>query len=69
MTAAILAGHRKVRPYGAQGGGEGELGETWVERAKDGSREQLDYADQRELEAGDVFAISTPSGGGFGRPS
>jgi 5-oxoprolinase (ATP-hydrolysing) len=67
MTAAILAGHRKVPPYGAQGGSPGELGQTWVERASGGPRELLDFADQRELEAGDVFAVSTPSGGGFGK--
>ena len=66
MTAAILAGHRLVPPYGAQGGAPGELGQTWVERA-DGSRELLAYADQRELKQGDVFVVSTPSGGGFGQ--
>jgi 5-oxoprolinase (ATP-hydrolysing) len=68
MTAAIVAGHRKVAPYGAQGGGEGELGQTWIERARDGTRELLASCDQRELEAGDVFVVSTPSGGGFGAP-
>jgi 5-oxoprolinase (ATP-hydrolysing) len=66
MTAAIVAGHRKVPPYGAEGGGEGELGQTWIARARDGTRELLAYSDQRELEAGDVFVVSTPSGGGFG---
>jgi 5-oxoprolinase (ATP-hydrolysing) len=69
MTAAILAGHRKEPPYGAEGGFPGEVGGAWVERARDQSRELLTYADQRELEAGDVFVVSTPSGGGYGPPS
>jgi 5-oxoprolinase (ATP-hydrolysing) len=66
MTAAILAGHRKVAPYGARGGKPGEVGASWVERAKDGAREPLEACDQRQLENGDVFVVSTPSGGGYG---
>jgi 5-oxoprolinase (ATP-hydrolysing) len=66
MTAAILAGHRKVAPYGARGGQPGELGASWIERAKDGAREPLEACDQRQLEPGDVFVVSTPSGGGYG---
>jgi 5-oxoprolinase (ATP-hydrolysing) len=66
MTAAILAGHRRVPPYGMAGGGPGELGRTWVERASDGSHQELGYSEQTELSPGDVFVVSTPSGGGFG---
>jgi 5-oxoprolinase (ATP-hydrolysing) len=65
LTAAILAGRRRVAPHGLAGGGDGELGATWVERA-DGSRQLLDYAEQTEMNAGDVFVVSTPSGGGYG---
>jgi 5-oxoprolinase (ATP-hydrolysing) len=65
MTAAILAGHRLVPPYGMAGGGDGEVGRTWVERA-DGSQQELSYAEQTEMAAGDVFVVSTPSGGGYG---
>jgi 5-oxoprolinase (ATP-hydrolysing) len=68
LTAAIVAGHRSVPPYGMAGGGSGELGRTWVER-RDGRREELGYAQEVAMEAGDVFVISTPSGGGFGAPS
>jgi 5-oxoprolinase (ATP-hydrolysing) len=67
MSAAILAGHRIVAPYGLAGGGPGELGRTWVERA-DGTHQELSYSEQTELQAGDVFVVSTPSGGGFGAP-
>jgi len=67
MTAAILAGHRRVPPYGMAGGGPGALGANWVERA-DGSRTDLGFADETEVGAGDVFVIETPGGGGFGAP-
>jgi 5-oxoprolinase (ATP-hydrolysing) len=67
MTAAILAGHRRVPPYGMGGGGSGDLGRNWVERA-DGSRTDLGYADETEVGPGDVFVIETPGGGGFGSP-
>ena len=67
MTAAILAGHRRVPPYGMAGGAPGDLGRNWVDRA-DGSRTELSFADQAEVSPGDVFAIDTPGGGGYGTP-
>jgi len=67
MLAAILAGHRRVAPYGMAGGLPGALGRNWVERA-DGSRTDLGYADETRVQAGDVFVIETPGGGGFGPP-
>ncbi|HEY7689986.1 MAG TPA: hydantoinase B/oxoprolinase family protein, partial [Dongiaceae bacterium] len=36
MTAAILSGHRRIHPYGLEGGAQGALGRNHVER-KDGS--------------------------------
>ena len=66
MTAAILAGHRHVAPFGLRGGEPGEVGANWVERA-DGTRVMLDYADEVEVDAGDVFVLHTPGGGGFGK--
>jgi 5-oxoprolinase (ATP-hydrolysing) len=66
MTAAILSNRRLVAPHGLAGGGPGECGATWVER-EDGSQEILGYADATEMNAGDVFIVSTPGGGGFGR--
>jgi 5-oxoprolinase (ATP-hydrolysing) len=65
MTAAIVAGHRIVPPYGMGGGACGEVGKSWVERA-DGMRQELGYSEQTEMQAGDVFVIATPSGGGYG---
>jgi 5-oxoprolinase (ATP-hydrolysing) len=65
LTAAILASRRKIAPYGMAGGAPGEVGRTWVER-KDGRRDELEYADETRMEPGDVFVVSTPSGGGYG---
>jgi 5-oxoprolinase (ATP-hydrolysing) len=66
MTAAILSGHRRVPPYGLAGGAPGAVGRNWVER-RDGSREEFGGAHAVEMQAGDVFVIETPGGGGYGR--
>jgi 5-oxoprolinase (ATP-hydrolysing) len=65
MTAAILAGHRRVPPYGMAGGAPGAVGANWVERT-DGSRTELSFADETEMGIGDIFVIETPGGGGYG---
>jgi len=49
------------------GGGAGEVGRNWVERA-DGTREEFGHICNVEMNAGDVFVIQTPGGGGFGPP-
>ncbi len=67
MTAAILSNHRQVQPYGMAGGEPGKVGETYVLRAADGSRENLGGQGQAEMSVGDVFVIETPGGGGYGR--
>ena len=66
MTAVIVASRRRVAPSGLAGGGDGAPGRQWVERA-DGSTETLSGRDRAELQAGDVFNIETPGGGGFGK--
>jgi 5-oxoprolinase (ATP-hydrolysing) len=68
MTAAILAGHRRIPPYGMAGGPPGDVGRNWVERA-DGSRTELGYADETQMGAADVFVIETPGGGGYAKGS
>jgi 5-oxoprolinase (ATP-hydrolysing) len=65
MTAAILSGHRLVRPHGMGGGEPGEAGKNYVLRA-DGTRTELGPFDQTEMRVGDRFVIETPGGGGFG---
>ncbi|MBT8098212.1 MAG: hydantoinase B/oxoprolinase family protein, partial [Gammaproteobacteria bacterium] len=66
MTATILSSHREVRPFGLEGGKPGQCGKNYVVRA-DGAALSLNGNDEIELEAGDLFVIETPGGGGFGR--
>ncbi len=65
MTAAILSGHRVVPPFGMNGGSPGAIGHNWVERV-DGSVEELSSIAEIQMQPGDVFAIATPGGGGYG---
>ncbi|HEY3653534.1 MAG TPA: hydantoinase B/oxoprolinase family protein [Steroidobacteraceae bacterium] len=65
MTAAILSNGRKSGAFGMAGGGAGAPGENRVERA-DGRVDMLEAIGQTEMNAGDVFVISTPGGGGYG---
>jgi 5-oxoprolinase (ATP-hydrolysing) len=68
MTAAILSGHRLVRPHGMAGGEPGQPGKNYVIRA-DGTRVDLGPYDQIEMGAQDLFVIESPGGGGFGAPA
>ncbi|MFE6703314.1 hydantoinase B/oxoprolinase family protein [Streptomyces sp. NPDC057718] len=65
VTIALLSGHRRVPPYGADGGEPGALGEQHIERAG-GETVPLKGCDTAELEAGDVLVVRTPGGGGYG---
>jgi len=65
MTAAILSGHRIVRPFGLDGGEPGTVGCNFIERA-DGTIESLGSKAQVAMQPGDVFVIETPGGGGYG---
>ena len=67
MTAVMLANRRKIAPFGLAGGGAGEVGRNWVERA-DGTREPLGAKATVQMQPGDVFVIETPGGGGYGPP-
>ncbi len=65
MTAAILANHRRVAPFGLNGGMDGALGRTWVQRA-DGAVQELAPQDRAAMQPGDALVIETPGGGGYG---
>jgi 5-oxoprolinase (ATP-hydrolysing) len=64
MTAVIVASRRHDGPFGLEGGAPGATGEQWVER--DGRHLPLAGRDRIELQVGDILAIATPGGGGFG---
>ena len=67
MDLTVLSQHRIVAPYGLAGGEEGRCGRNWVERT-DGTRDEMTGQDHRRVDAGDVFVLETPSGGGYGPP-
>ncbi len=65
MDVSFLTSHRRVPPFGLEGGNEGECGANYVRRAG-GEAEQVDGCSQHVCEAGDAVIIKTPSGGAFG---
>lgn len=67
MDCAILASHRKVRPFGVDGGEPGEVGKTLVRRLS-GAVEELKPSDQTLLQAGEAVTVITPTAGGYGKP-
>jgi 5-oxoprolinase (ATP-hydrolysing) len=67
MDCTILSGHRRVPPFGLEGGGPGQIGENWVRR-KDGGMERLQGADETVIDADEAIIIQTPTAGGYGDP-
>ncbi len=65
MEAGILSGRRLTAPFGLVGGIEAKSGISRVERV-DGRVETLGPSAGVSMDAGDVFAIFTPGGGGYG---
>jgi 5-oxoprolinase (ATP-hydrolysing) len=65
MTASMLSNARRQASFGLAGGEAGALGKNWVERA-DGQEVQFGHIAQVEMMPGDLFAIATPGGGGYG---
>ena len=66
MDCSLLTGHRRVPPFGLDGGASGECGENAVRR-KGGEVEKLEGCDQTVIDAGEAIIIKTPSGGGYGK--
>ena len=67
VEAAILSNHRRIAPFGIDGGDAARTGVNRIVRA-DGAEEQLAGTATVKLDAGDTFIIETPGGGGFGKP-
>ncbi|MGG5889395.1 hydantoinase B/oxoprolinase family protein [Falsiroseomonas sp. HC035] len=67
MEAVIVASRRTVPPHGLHGGLPGAPGRQWVERA-DGHIDPMAGCDRAALLPGDVLALETPGGGGWGSP-
>lgn len=66
LDFAILSGHRRIAPFGLEGGEPGELGRNEVRRAN-GSVEVLGNCGQTVLQPGEAFTVITPTGGGYGK--
>jgi len=66
MTAAILSNNRIHAPFGMAGGAPAEKGRNLVVRA-DGRVEELGHIGKVDMQAGDVFVVETPGGGGYGK--
>ena len=66
MTASILSNGRVHGAFGMAGGQPGQAGINRVVR-RDGQIELLDHIGQVQMQAGDVFEVHTPGGGGYGR--
>ena len=65
MSAGILSTRRLTQPFGLNGGEGGASGRTHILRT-DGTHEELQSCDERQLDKNDVIEIITPGGGGFG---
>ena len=66
MTVTTLCSHRKIKPFGLNGGGPGDCGREWLEKA-DGSILGLSGNDSCQVKINDLFVMETPGGGGFGK--
>ncbi len=65
MQANILAGHRRIPPYGMHGGEPGRPGSNYLLHS-DGRRTEFHSQGNIQVQAGDVMVIETPGGGGYG---
>ncbi|MFG2325945.1 hydantoinase B/oxoprolinase family protein [Streptomyces sp. NPDC048568] len=64
MTISVLSGHRRIPPYGMAGGEPGALGHHYVE--SEGIVVPMAASGSSAVQAGDVFVLLTPGGGGYG---
>jgi len=66
MECTLLTGHRRVPPFGLEGGEPGQVGENSARR-KDGRIEKLQGCDDTVIDAGEAIIIQTPTAGGYGK--
>ncbi len=65
MEASMLAGRRRIAPFGLEGGDSAAPGVTRIVRAS-GAVETLASSASFRVSPGDVLEVLTPGGGGFG---
>jgi 5-oxoprolinase (ATP-hydrolysing) len=66
LQFAVLSGHRRVAPFGLEGGEPGQTGKNLVRR-NDGTVDELIGSAHTVLDAGEAFTVVTPTGGGYGK--
>ena len=64
MTVTTLCSHRKVQPFGLNGGEPGQCGKEWLEQ--EDCKIDLKGNDSCEVSVNDLFVMQTPGGGGYG---
>jgi 5-oxoprolinase (ATP-hydrolysing) len=67
VEVSILSNHRRIAPFGLNGGGNGATGRNRVIRIN-GEEEAIPATATLKLAAGDSLIIETPGGGGFASP-
>ncbi|MGB8623299.1 MAG: hydantoinase B/oxoprolinase family protein, partial [Paracoccaceae bacterium] len=66
MDCAILSSHRTRPPRGIEGGGDGEVGKTFITR-REGREDVLDACQQTTVAEGDAITVITPTPGAYGK--
>jgi 5-oxoprolinase (ATP-hydrolysing) len=66
MTANVLSNHRRIAPFGLEGGEPGATGRNTIRRSGADGSETLAATFGLAVEPGDEIEIVTPGGGGFG---
>jgi N-methylhydantoinase B len=66
-TLSVLAERTKISPWGLYGGKSGAKGEYDIIKPN-GKRMKLKSKCTVKVEKGDIFAVKTPGGGGYGNP-
>ena len=67
MELALLSNRRRIAPFGLDSGEDGAPGRARVIRS-DGRISAMSARDKTHVEAGDLFVLETPGGGGYGAP-
>jgi 5-oxoprolinase (ATP-hydrolysing) len=67
MSGALLANHRRIAPFGANGGEAATPGAASILRTS-GTVETLGATASFDVQPGDLLTIESPGGGGFGPP-
>jgi len=67
MEVNVISGHRRIPPYGVDGGKPGGVGHN-RRIAADGTITEFGGCLKTTVEPGDCFEIESPGGGGYGAP-